>query len=152
MPVTSAGLLLYRRRGSQVEVFLVHPGGPFWAKKDDGAWSVPKGLVGPGEDEFACAQREFREETGFDASGPGEDLGTFRLPSGKRLHVWASAGDCNPEALRSNLFEMEWPPGSGRTQSFPEVDRGGWFDRAEALRKITRGQSPMLEKFFDAFS
>jgi predicted NUDIX family NTP pyrophosphohydrolase len=150
MPAVSAGLLLYRRRGSQVEVFLVHPGGPFWARKDDGAWSVPKGLVAPDEDELACARREFREETGFDISGPGEDLGTFRLPSGKRLHVWASAGDCNPDELRSNLFEMEWPPGSGRTQSFPEVDRGGWFDRAEALRKITKGQSSMLEKFFAA--
>ncbi|HYL70274.1 MAG TPA: NUDIX domain-containing protein, partial [Candidatus Dormibacteraeota bacterium] len=101
MPITSAGLLLYRRRGSATEVLLVHPGGPYWARKDEGAWSVPKGLVEPGEDEHAAAWREFREETGFEAgTGDGErDLGTFRLPSGKRLHVWAVEGDCDPAAL-----------------------------------------------------
>jgi predicted NUDIX family NTP pyrophosphohydrolase len=150
MPVVSAGLLLYRRRGSHTEVFLVHPGGPFWARKDDGAWSVPKGLVDPNEDQLACARREFREETGFDApvTGHERDLGTHRQPSGKRLHVWAIEGDCNPAALHSNLFEMEWPPGSGRTERFPEVDRGGWFDRPQALIKITSGQRPILEKFF----
>ena len=154
MPLVSAGLLLFRRRASGVEVFLVHPGGPFWAKKDEGAWSVPKGLVDAGEEELACARREFREETGFDApaAGPAQDLGTFRQPSGKRLHVWAIEGDCDPSALASNLFEMEWPPKSGRTARFPEVDRGDWFDRARASLKIASGQRPILEKFYADFA
>jgi predicted NUDIX family NTP pyrophosphohydrolase len=153
MPASSAGLLLYRWRGSSAEVFLVHPGGPYWAKKDDGAWSVPKGLVNPLEDELACARREFKEETGFDANRSGfeHDLGIFRQPSGKRLHIWASEGDCNPADLASNLFEMEWPPKSGRTEQFPEVDRGAWFDRAQALLKIAKGQRPILEKFYAEF-
>jgi predicted NUDIX family NTP pyrophosphohydrolase len=150
MPLVSAGLLLYRRRDSSVQVLLVHPGGPYWAKKDDGSWSVPKGLVDAGEEELAGARREFREETGFDASleAPAHDLGTFRLPSGKQLHVWAIEGDCDPAALSSNLFEMEWPPKSGRTARFPEVDRGGWFDRAQASVKIASGQRPVLDKFY----
>src|SRR5215469_4317765 len=103
MLAVSAGLLLYRRRSAHAEVFLVHPGGPFWARKDDGAWSVPKGVVNGDEDEFACARREFNEETGFDAGGSGHerDLGIFPQPSGKRLHVWAIEGDCNPADLRS---------------------------------------------------
>ncbi len=153
MPAISAGLLLYRRRNSGVEVFLVHPGGPYWARKDDGAWSVPKGLVDPNEEDLACARREFREETGFDvrAGSPEHDLGTFRQPSGKRLHVWAVEGDCDPAELRSNQFEMEWPPKSGRTMSFPEVDRGGWFDRTQALLKIVKGQRPVVEKFYVEF-
>jgi predicted NUDIX family NTP pyrophosphohydrolase len=148
--IISAGLLLYRRQDSNVEVFLVHPGGPFWAKKDDGSWSVPKGVVGPQEDELTCARREFREETGFDAPDldSAYDLGMFRQGSGKRVHVWAIEGDCNPGTLVSNLFEMEWPPKSGRTASFPEVDRGGWFDREQALRKVTKGQQPAIEKWY----
>ena len=150
MPAISAGILLYRRRDSGLEVFLVHPGGPYWARKDEGAWSVPKGLVDAAEDELACARREFKEETGFDVpgAGPERDLGTFQLPGGKRLHVWAVEGDCNPAELHSNLFEMEWPPKSGRTARFPEVDRGSWFDRMPALLKITKGQRPVLEKFY----
>ena len=150
MATTSAGLLLYRRRGTQLEVFLIHPGGPYWSGKDAGAWSVPKGLVDPNEDELACARREFSEETGFEppATGSERDLGIFRQPSGKRLHVWALEGDCDPEALESNLFEMEWPPHSGRTAQFPEADRGGWFDRTQALVRITSGQRPLLEKFY----
>jgi predicted NUDIX family NTP pyrophosphohydrolase len=153
MLAISAGLLLYRRRDPGAEVFLVHPGGPYWAKKDDGAWSVPKGLVDPHEDELTGARREFREETGFDANGRGRehDLGVFRQPSGKRLHIWAVEGDCDPAALSSNLFEMEWPPKSGRTQRFPEVDRGAWFDRAQALLKIVKGQRPILERFYGEF-
>jgi predicted NUDIX family NTP pyrophosphohydrolase len=153
MPLISAGLLLYRRRGSGVEVFLVHPGGPYWARKDEGAWSVPKGLLDANEDELACARREFHEETGFEAPGHGNehDLGTFRQPSGKQLRVWATEGECDPRDLKSNLFEMEWPPKSGRSAQFPEVDRGGWFDRAEALRKISAGQRPLLEKFYAEF-
>ena len=150
MPPISAGVLLYRRRGARLEVFLVHPGGPYWARKDDGAWSVPKGLVDPHEDELVGARREFREETGFDAGGSGSehDLGTFRQPSGKGLHVWAIEGDCDPAELESNSFEMEWPPKSGRTAHFPEVDRGGWFGRPDALVKITKGQRAVLEKFY----
>jgi predicted NUDIX family NTP pyrophosphohydrolase len=149
MPPVSAGLLLYRRRDLGVEIFLVHPGGPYWVNKDDGAWSVPKGLVNAGEEELACARREFREETGFELQAGGEqDLGSFRLPSGKRLHVWAVEGDCNPADLKSNLFEMEWPPKSGHTARFPEVDRGGWFERAPALLKIAKGQRPLLDKFY----
>jgi predicted NUDIX family NTP pyrophosphohydrolase len=146
----SAGILLYRRRPSGTEVFLVHPGGPYWARKDAGAWSVPKGLVEPPEEELACARREFQEETGFGAPGLGRehDLGTFRLPSGKRLHVWAVEGDCDPAALSSNLFEIEWPPRSGRSGRFPEVDRGDWFARGAALRKIAPGQRPVLERFY----
>jgi predicted NUDIX family NTP pyrophosphohydrolase len=113
---------------------------------------VPKGLVHPGEDELACAHREFKEETGFDVSrlGRARDLGTFRLPSGKQLHVWALEGDCDPRDLQSNLFAMEWPPKSGRASTFPEADRGAWFDRAEALRKIVTGQRPVLESFYAA--
>lgn len=150
MSAISAGILLYRRRNSGVEVFLVHPGGPYWARKDEGAWSVPKGLVDAGEDELACARREFKEETGFDVhpASREHDLGTFQLPSGKRLHVWAVEGDCNADELNSNLFEMEWPPKSGRTARFPEVDRGGWFERMPALLKIAKGQRPVLEKFY----
>jgi predicted NUDIX family NTP pyrophosphohydrolase len=150
VPLVSAGLLLYRKGDSGLEVFLVHPGGPFWAKKDEGAWSVPKGLVGSSEDERACARREFREETGFEPpEGAAElDLGTYRQPSGKRLHVWAVEGDCDPSKLNSNLFEMEWPPNSGRRAHFPEVDRGGWFDRSQALLKIVKGQRPILERFY----
>jgi predicted NUDIX family NTP pyrophosphohydrolase len=153
VPAISAGLLLYRRREAGMEVFLVHPGGPYWARKDDGAWSVPKGLVDPGEEELASARREFTEETGFEAprGSPEQDLGTLRLPSGKRLHVWAVEGDFDPAALKSGLFEMEWPPKSGRTGRFPEVDRGGWFDRTQALLKIVTGQRPMLEKFYAEF-
>jgi predicted NUDIX family NTP pyrophosphohydrolase len=150
MPPVSAGLLLYRRRDSGTEVFLVHPGGPFWARKDEGAWSVPKGLVDPNEDELDCARREFTEETGFDAGGNGaeHDLGSFRQPSGKRVHVWAIEGDCDPTQLKSNLLEMEWPPRSGRSAQFPEVDRGGWFEKAHALVKILSGQRPIIEKFY----
>lgn len=150
MAQLSAGILLYRRGASGIEVFLVHPGGPFWAPKDEGAWSVPKGLVGADEAELDCAWREFAEETGFDvrSGDPEHDLGSFRLPSGKRLHVWAAERNCDAAALRSNFFEMEWPPGSGRRGRFPEVDRGEWFTREVALRKITAGQRPVLEKFY----
>jgi predicted NUDIX family NTP pyrophosphohydrolase len=149
MPAVSAGLLLYRH-DPLLQVFLVHPGGPYWATKDLGAWSIPKGLAEPGEDELVCARREFREETGGDpqGAGPEQQLGLFRLPGGKRLHVWALRADFDAGTLRSNTFAMEFPPHSGQIREFPEVDRGGWFDRSAALQKITRGQLPVLERFF----
>jgi predicted NUDIX family NTP pyrophosphohydrolase len=152
--VVSAGVLLYRWHAGVLQVFLVHPGGPYWSGKDAGAWSVPKGIVGEAEDELAAARREFAEETGFvlRAEAVPHDLGSFRQPSGKRLHVWAAAGDADPRTLRSNSFELEWPPHSGRRASFPEVDRGAWFEQATALGKILKGQVPVLEKFYATFA
>jgi predicted NUDIX family NTP pyrophosphohydrolase len=152
LPVHSAGILLYRGHGCGREVFLVHPGGPFWTKRDEGAWSVPKGLVDANEDLLAAARREFREETGFEVGGKFHDLGIFRQPSGKLLHIWAVEGDCDPSKLVSNSFEMVWPPKSGRMESFPEIDRGAWLQRVEALTKIVRGQRPILEKFYSDFT
>ncbi|MGE0150994.1 MAG: NUDIX domain-containing protein [Reyranellaceae bacterium] len=148
MPQTSAGILLYRRHGAAREIFLVHPGGPFWARKDEAAWSIPKGLIDPDEEPLAAARREFREETGFDVDGDFADLGMFTLTGGKKLHVFALESDCDPAKLKSNDFELEWPPRSGRRQSFPEIDRGAWFDPETALRKITKGQRPLLQAFF----
>ena len=145
MPQTSAGILLYRRSEGALDVLLIHPGGPFWAKKDEGAWSVPKGLCEPGEEAEAAARREFAEETGHAVAGPMIALGRFRQPSGKVLLVWALEGDFDPETLRSNTFEMEWPPRSGRMAEFPEADRAGWFRPEEARRKILKGQLPVLE-------
>ncbi len=140
MPKISAGLIMYRFKGEMAEVLLVHPGGPFWAKKNAGAWSVPKGLCGPGEDLLAAAVREFHEETGFAAGGGFLDLGELRQPSGKIIHAWAFEGDCDPADLKSNTFSMEWPPHSGKESEFPEVDRAGWFGLDEAGRKILKGQ------------
>jgi predicted NUDIX family NTP pyrophosphohydrolase len=146
----AAGILLFRGRALEAEVFLVHPGGPFWAGKDLGSWSVPKGILEPGEDEIAGALREFREETGLALSvdfSP-RDLGTFRISASKTLHVWAVEGDADPMKLSSNSFELEWPPGSGHIREFPEVDRGGWFGHAQAIRRITKGQRPVIEHFY----
>lgn len=145
MAEQSAGVLLYRLSGSEPEVLLVHPGGPFWAKKDDGAWSIPKGLYEPGEEPLAAARREFAEETGLAPSGDFVSLGSFRQPSGKTVIAYAVAGDFDLSGFRSNLFEMEWPPRSGRRQSFPEADRAGWFTLAQARRKLTKGQVPIVE-------
>lgn len=150
-PIISAGLLLYRRRAAHIEVFLIHPGGPYWSRKDQGAWSVPKGLLNAGEDALCAARREFTEETGFDAPAGAElALGVFRLPSGKQLQIWAVEGDCDPSQLTSNFFEMEWPPKSGRTARFPEADRAGWFEPDEALGRITKGQRAVLERLYSA--
>jgi predicted NUDIX family NTP pyrophosphohydrolase len=143
---TSAGILLYRRGGGEVEVFLVHPGGPFWAKKDLGAWSLPKGEVEEGEDPLAAALREFTEETGFDVAGELRPLRPQRQSSGKTILAWAVEGDCDPAELRSGLFSMEWPPRSGKRQEFPEVDRGAWFTLSEARRRIVAGQAPFLDE------
>lgn len=149
MPIQSAGLLLYRRHSSGLQVFLVHMGGPIWAKKDLGAWSIPKGVIGPGEAPLAAAIREFREETGFDVTGDCEALGTFRQNSSKDISIWALEGDCDPALLVSNTFEMAWPPKSGKRKRFPEADRAGWFSRNEAMDKIVRGQRSVLEAFYD---
>ena len=143
---TSAGILLYRRRGGELEVFLVHPGGPFWAKKDLGAWSLPKGEVDEGEDPLAAAIREFTEETGFPVAGDFRPLRPQRQPSGKTILAWAVEGDCDPAQLRSGMFSMEWPPRSGKQQEFPEVDRGEWFTVEEARKRIVGGQVPFLEE------
>jgi len=141
----SAGILLYRRNGKAIEVFLVHPGGPFWKKRDDGAWTVPKGAIESGEEPLAAARREFTEETGFAVEGDFAELGDFKQPGGKRVLVWAVEGDCDPAKLVSNDFEMDWPPRSGKRQKFPEVDRGGWFGVDEAREKLLIGQRPMLD-------
>jgi len=145
---TSAGILMYRGAGEGLELFLVHPGGPFWAKKDEGAWSIPKGLPDAGEDLLAAAKREFHEETGFTAEGDFTPLGAFKQPGGKIVHAWAVEGDGDPSKLVSNLFEMEWPPKSGRRARFPEIDRAGWFHPREAQTKILRGQQPIITKLF----
>lgn len=145
MAKISAGLLPWRRRGGRVEVFLVHPGGPFWASKDTHAWSIAKGEVEPGEDLAAAARREFAEETGLDCDGPVMALGERRQPGGKIVHAWAVAAEPDPEAVRSNSFRMEWPPRSGRERAFPEVDRAAWFDLATAREKIHKGQVAFLD-------
>ncbi len=146
MPTVSAGLLLYRSTPDGLEVMLVHPGGPFWAKKDLGAWSIPKGETTEGEDLFAAALRELREETGAAAEGPAIALGQVRQRGGKVVHAWAVRGDFDPDELRSNTFEIEWPRGSGKTRSFPEVDRAAWFDLAEARRRILPAQVAFLDE------
>ena len=143
--MTSAGLLMYRLRDGCVEVLLVHPGGPFYRHRDDGTWSIPKGEVDAGEELLEAAQREFREETGFPIAGPFLPLPAIRQKSGKRIQAWAFAGDCDPETLVSNTFELEWPPNSGRTQSYPEVDAAAFFELATARRKVNPGQLPLLD-------
>jgi predicted NUDIX family NTP pyrophosphohydrolase len=145
MSKQSAGLLIYRQRNGAPEVFLVHPGGPFWAKKDDGAWSIPKGEFAPGDDPLATARREFTEETGFTIDGPFTALAPVKQPGGKIVHAFAVAGDCDASSIRSNTFTLEWPPRSGRRQEFPEVDRAGWFALAAARDKILKGQLPLLD-------
>jgi predicted NUDIX family NTP pyrophosphohydrolase len=141
----SAGILPYRRRAETLEVFLVHPGGPFWLRKDDGAWSVPKGEYQAGEEPLQAARREFQEETGFPAEGRFIALPEVVQPSGKRVSVWALEGELDPDQLRSNSFELEWPPHSGQRQEFPEVDRGAWFTLEAARRKLQPGQMPLLD-------
>ena len=139
MPKTSAGILFYRQGSDGLEVFLVHPGGPFWANKDDGAWSIPKGEFGPDEDPLAAARREFTEETGFVADGNFVPLAPITQPSGRVVYAWAVEGDCDPAQLRSNMFTFK-----GR--EFPEVDRAGWFSVAEARNKLLRGQVGFLDQ------
>ena len=147
MASRSAGILLYRLRDGEPEVLIVHPGGPFWARKDEGAWSIPKGEYAEGEDPQACALREFEEETGT-ALPEGEliELGTAKQRSGKVVTAWAAEGDLDADAIKSNEFEMEWPPRSGRMRSFPEVDRAGWFGLDEAAAKLNPAQAVFLER------
>jgi predicted NUDIX family NTP pyrophosphohydrolase len=147
MPERSAGIVLFRRRGGGPEVLLVHPGGPFFARRDDGAWSIPKGLYEPGEEPLACARREFAEELGSPCpDGPVLELGEIRQSNGKRVTAWAVEGDLDAETITSNSFTLEWPPRSGRTQEFPEVDRAAWFALAAAHRKILAAQAPLLDR------
>jgi len=142
----SAGLLLFRETPEGVEVLLVHPGGPYWAKKDDGAWSIPKGEFRDDEEPLAAARREFEEEMGRPVDGDFLPLEPLKQPSGKRVLAWAVAADFDPSALQSNTFSLEWPPKSGRQQQFPEVDRAGWFDIHAAKQKILKGQAPFLDQ------
>lgn len=145
MPKTTAGLLLFRRRPGGLEVLLAHPGGPFFAGKDVGAWTIPKGEVDPGEDLLDTARREFHEEIGIDPPGDPIALGQITQKGGKIVHAWALEGDFDPAALASNTFSMEWPPRSGLITDFPEVDRAQWFDLAEARRRIKDAQTPLLD-------
>ena len=151
MTKQSAGILMYRGSGEALELLLVHPGGPFWANKDQGAWSIPKGEYEPGEDPLAAAKREFAEELG---SAPPHraflDLGAIKQPSRKMIMAFAVRGDFDPDKLKSNRFELEWPPKSGAKQSFPEIDRAQWFTLAEAREKIQPGQAPFIDRLLES--
>jgi predicted NUDIX family NTP pyrophosphohydrolase len=146
MSKASAGLVMYRARGGRLEVLLVHPGGPFWAKKDKGAWFIPKGEINPGEDHLSAARREFEEETGITPEGPFLPLGHVKHKSGKTVSAWAFAGTCDPSRLKSNTFTMEWPPHSGKMQEFPEIDRAQFFTIEEANEKILLAEFELLTR------
>jgi len=148
----SAGLLMYRHQGGTLQVLLAHPGGPFWQRKDEGAWTLPKGEYEDSEQALAAAQREFAEETGFTVKPPFIPLGEVTQKSGKHISAWAFAGDGEPSALHCNTFEMEWPPHSGRRQSYPEIDRVAWMEADEARRKINPGQRALLDRLEKALS
>jgi predicted NUDIX family NTP pyrophosphohydrolase len=146
MPKLSAGILLYHSQNKVLEILLVHPGGPFWAKKDAGAWSIPKGEFGAEEDPLLAARREFEEETGFELDGSFLPLTPIKQKSGKIIQVWALEGQLDPAAITSNTFSLEWPPRSGQQQEFPEVDRAGWFPLDQAREKIVPGQLGFLQE------
>jgi len=146
MAKTSAGLLMYRVRNHRLQVLLVHLGGPFWVKKDEGAWFVPKGEVAPAEDEFAAAEREFREETGFEPHGNFISLGSVKLKGGKTVHAWAFEGDCDPSSISSNTFTMEWPPRSGNKRAFPEIDRAQFFTVEQARVKGNAAEFEFIDR------
>jgi predicted NUDIX family NTP pyrophosphohydrolase len=142
----SAGLLLFRRGAAGLELFLAHPGGPFWTHKDAGAWTIPKGVIEPGEDPLAAACREFEEETGVTPTGPFLPLGSIRQKAGKEIHAWAWEGDADPDRVTSNLVQTEWPRGSGRWLTFPEVDRCGWFGPETAREKLNPAQAELISR------
>jgi predicted NUDIX family NTP pyrophosphohydrolase len=146
MAAQSAGIMMYNRRGGELRILLVHPGGPFWRNKDEGAWSIPKGEYGSDEDPEAAARRELTEELGHAAEGLLQSLGEVKQRGGKRVLAFALEGDLDAASIRSNEFQLEWPPGSGRIQSYPEVDRAEWFSIADAARKILAGQLPFLDR------
>ncbi|NBC09890.1 MAG: NUDIX domain-containing protein [Bacteroidetes bacterium] len=151
MPKRSAGLLLYRYREGQIQVFLVHPGGPFWKNKDEGSWMIPKGEIDEGEEALPAAQREFREETGFELPEPPyHALPTIKQAGGKVVEAFAVEGNCDPEQIKSNTFEMEWPPKSGQQQAFPEIDRAAWHQLPTAARKMLKSQRPLLNALEEA--
>jgi predicted NUDIX family NTP pyrophosphohydrolase len=152
MPKVSAGLLVYRRRNRRLEVYLVHPGGPFWAKKDAGAWSIPKGEVPPGSDALAHARIELQEETGCAVDGEFTPLKPVRQAGGKTVQAWAIEGDCDADNIVSNTFTVEWPPRSGKMQEFPEVDRAGWFDLDTARAKLIPAQGAFLDQLQELLS
>lgn len=152
MSKQSAGILLYRMAGKKPAVFLVHPGGPFWKNKDVGAWTIPKGEFDDNETALDAAVREFREETGHALPGPFYPLAPIRQKGGKQVFAWASSGDLDPTTIVSNTFEMEWPPHSGRKQSFPEVSEGGWFDLATAAAVINPAQTALLDELKDSIT
>lgn len=145
----SAGLLLFRNAGGDVQILLGHPGGPFWINRDSGAWTIPKGLIAPGESPLEAARREFAEETGHHPNGKSLPLGDAKQPGGKVVHIWAVQGDWDAKRLRSNTFQMEWPPKSGRQQTFPELDRASWFPISEARQKILKGQAIFIDRLLE---
>ncbi len=149
MTKTSAGILLYRRKNNEIQVFLVHPGGPFFARKDEEAWSVPKGELNEGEDALIAAKREFEEETGCGLKGTLLPLTPIRQKGGKIVLAWAVEGDCDADAIKSNIFTLEWPPKSGQVQAFPEVDRAGWFRVDEAKKKINPAQAALVDELVE---
>jgi predicted NUDIX family NTP pyrophosphohydrolase len=150
MPKQSAGLLVYRGEGASLQLLLVHPGGPFWAKKDDGAWFLPKGELEPEEEPLAAARREFREELGLDPpSGSPLPLGTVKNKGGKSIHAWALFGDLDLSAFRSNTFQLEWPPRSGQRRDFPEVDQARYFTVEDATRKLHLAEQPLLARLLE---
>jgi len=150
MPARSAGILLYRRRDEQLEVLLVHPGGPFWARRDEGAWSIPKGEYVAGEDPLDAARREFEEELGTaPPDGPAQELGEIRQKSGKLVHAWALEGDLDAEQIVSNTCEVQWPPRSGKLIEVPEVDRAGWFTPEQAREKINPAQVTLVDRLLE---
>ncbi len=142
----SAGILLYRFRNGELQVLLAHPGGPYWARKDEGAWMIPKGEVEEGEDPLQAAKREFKEEIGFKVDGDFIDLGEVKQSGGKKVHVWALEKDFEVKEVKSNTFTMEWPKGSGIIKEFPEIDKARWFSINEAYRKILKSQKPFLDR------
>lgn len=149
MSVHSGGILLFKYVGNKLNVMLVHPGGPFWAKKDEGAWSIPKGIFEEGEEPLAAAKREFKEETGFDVDGEFIELGEIKQPSKKIVLVWAMEKDIDVTKIKSNVFSLEWPKNSSKIKEYPEIDKGRWFGIEEARKKILKGQAGFIDRLIE---